>query len=152
MISIKAFRKIGGQLLIIGLLLAVVPAAVLGTTMYRNTKNTLAEEAIANLNTFAKIKSDEINGYIDHLEDLGYYTANNIQLVEGLISLSKVDYNLSSLEWLNKIKPDMEDLGKDVTSRTDFNVYGRSYHIVESFLLRHNQKLLFSFGLASYRS
>jgi len=123
MISIKAFRKIGGQLLIIGLLLAVVPAAVLGTTMYRNTKNTLAEEAIANLNTFAKIKSDEINGYIDHLEDLGYYTANNIQLVEGLISLSKVDYNLSSLEWLNKIKPDIEDLGKDVTSRTDFNVF-----------------------------
>ena len=123
MISIKAFRKIGGQLLIIGLLLAVVPAAVLGTTMYRNTKNTLAEEAIANLNTFAKIKSDEINGYIDHLEDLGYYTANNIQLVEGLISLSKVDYNLSSLEWLNKIKPDIEDLGKDVTNRTDFNVF-----------------------------
>lgn len=123
MISIKAFRKIGGQLLIIGLLLAVVPAAVLGTTMYRNTKNTLAEEAIANLNTFAKIKSDEINSYIDHLEDLGYYTANNIQLVEGLISLSKVDYNLSSLEWLNKIKPDIEDLGKDVTNRTDFNVF-----------------------------
>jgi len=105
------------------LLLSLAPVAVLGAFLYTNTKKTLEEEAIANLSTFAAVKAAEITTYIDHLEDLGYYSSSNVDLVESLMSLSKIKYNLGSLEWVNKTKPKIEETGQDIISVTDFNVF-----------------------------
>lgn len=109
--------------MIIGLLLSLVPVAILGTFLYTNTKKTLEEEATANLGTFAVVKASEIINYTDHLQDLGHYSSRNVDLVRGLVSLSKNKYNLSSLEWLNKGKPEMEEIGQDIINTTDFNVF-----------------------------
>ena len=105
------------------MLLSLAPVAVLGAFLYTNTKKTLEEEAIANLSTFAAVKAAEITTYIDHLEDLGYYSSSNVDLVESLMSLSKIKYNLGSLEWVNKTKPKIEETGQDIISVTDFNVF-----------------------------
>ncbi|MBP8620154.1 MAG: methyl-accepting chemotaxis protein [Firmicutes bacterium] len=123
MISISRFRKIGTKLLIIGLLLSLAPVAILGAFLYTNTKKTLEEEATANLGTFAAVKARELTDYTDHLQDLGYYSSSNVGLVKGLVSLSKNKYNLSSLDWLNNRKPEMEEIGEDIISTTDFNIF-----------------------------
>lgn len=123
MISISRFRKIGTKLLIIGLLLSLAPVAFLGTFLYTNTKKTLEEEATANLGTFAVVKASELINYTDHLQDIGHYSSSNVDLVRGLVSLSKNKYSLSSLEWLNKGKPKMEEIGQGILDTTDFNIF-----------------------------
>lgn len=123
MISISRFRKIGTKLLIIGLLLSLAPVAFLGAFLYTNTKKTLEEEATANLGTFAVVKASELINYTDHLQDIGHYSSSNVDLVRGLVSLSKNKYSLSSLEWLNKGKPKMEEIGQGILDTTDFNIF-----------------------------
>lgn len=109
--------------MIIGLLLSLAPVAFLGTFLYTNTKKTLEEEATANLGTFAVVKASELINYTDHLQDIGHYSSSNVDLVRGLVSLSKNKYSLSSLEWLNKGKPKMEEIGQGILDTTDFNIF-----------------------------